>query len=409
MQFFVYLYLLMFFFGIYFIIIFLSLYSRYRKELYNYPEPKKFPLVSIISPAYNEEKTIAGTLEALIRLEYPKGKKEIIVVNDGSTDNTVKIVRELMKKYKGIILLDKKNSGKADSLNKAVKIAKGELIVVVDADSYPAKDCLLKTIGYFEQDKKIAAVTTRVLVRNKKNFIERYQAFDYIVIAWSRKILDFINSVYVTNGPFSIYRKSLVKKVGGFDPKNLTEDIEITWHLLSKGYKTKMSYSAEVSTIVPDTLSQWVKQRVRWNLGGLQTIYKYKSYLLRGKSVFGYVVISYVSLSFFLALVGLLLFLRLVLLKGSFYLSSFPFIFQGYNPFEFIEFSFSFTFLMIFGLLFMILAFTFYGIAIKRADLKSKSILTILTYTFIYRILYVIPLVTALYKLVKGDINWYTK
>jgi cellulose synthase/poly-beta-1,6-N-acetylglucosamine synthase-like glycosyltransferase len=72
-----------------------------------------------------------------------------------------------------------------------IKIAKGELIAVVDADSYPSQDSLKKMVGYFEEDSNVAAVTSRVLVKNRKNFIERYQDLDYRVIAWSRKIMDF--------------------------------------------------------------------------------------------------------------------------------------------------------------------------------------------------------------------------
>lgn len=402
-------YFIMFFFGIYFLMMFIILFNRHKKNLEEYPEPKLFPTVSFIVPAYNEEESIANTITALLAVNYPKGKKEILVVNDGSKDRTSEIVKAFMKKHKEVKLLEKLNSGKADSINQALKVIRGELIAITDADSYPEPDSLIKMVGYFEEDENVAAVTSRVLVKNKKNFIERFQAFDYVVIAWSRKILDYIDSVYVTNGPLSIYRAGVVKKLGGFDTRNLTEDIEITWRLLSRGYKTKMSYSTKVYTTVPSDFNKWVKQRVRWNLGGLQTIMKYKKYIFQGKNFFGFFVIPYVTLSFFLALVGVALLIRYVWIKSSIWLFSIPYFLRGYNPFRFMSFSLPITILMILGLIFFVLAIWYYKSAIEGQEIKNKGIISILTYSIIYRSLYTIPLLICLYKLLKRDIRWYTK
>lgn len=401
-------YTVMFFFGIYFLLIFLILYLRNRKLMNFYVKPTKFPLISILVPAYNEENTIENTINALLKVDYPKNKKEIIVINDGSTDRTAEIVGRMMKKYKEIRLLNKKNSGKANSLNQGIKIARGELLAVVDSDSSPMKDSFMKMIGHFE-NPKVGAVTSRVLVKNKKNFIEKFQAFDYAVIAWGRKILDFIGAVYVTNGPLSIYRTSVVRKLGGFDPKNLTEDIEITWNILSHGYETRMSYSAIVYTSVPSKLKTWVNQRVRWNIGGIQTINKYKKYVFRGTNAFGYFVVSYVSMAFFLAVIGFLLVARWVGMKLYYYFFSLPLIFQGYNPFDFIHFNFSITILTILGAIFLGLSFIYYMFILKDVNLKRKGILTTIIYNFIYRPLYLIPLLVALYRLKKGDVRWFTK
>lgn len=401
-------YTVMFFFGIYFLLLFIILYLRNKKELEDYPKPKRFPKVSFIIAAYNEEDSITDTIKALLKIEYPKEKKEIIIINDGSKDKTREIIQSFSEKHSGIKIINKENSGKADSLNKGIKIATGELIAVVDADSYPEKDSLNKMVGYFE-DRQVAAVTSRVLVKNTKNFIERYQDFDYNVIAWTRKLLDFIGSVYVTNGPLSVYRRDLVVKAGGFDPKNMTEDIEITWNLLSKGYKTKMSYSTKVYTTVPKTLNHWIKQRVRWNLGGLQTLFKYKKFFLRGENLFGYFVMSYVSLSFFLSLIGIFLILRLFYIKFGNFLWSVPYIFQGYNPFQFFEINFFVTILIILAMMFFIFSFIYYKFSLRNSEIKNKKLRHIITYTFIYRPLYLLPLIISIYKLAKGEIGWYTK
>lgn len=402
-------YIVMFFFGNFFLVMFLLLYFRNVKDLFYYPQITKFSTITFIVPAFNEEESILKTLQSLVDVDYPKDKMKIVVVNDGSKDNTKNLVEDFMKTNSIVSLFNKENSGKADSLNQVLDKVDTELFAVVDADSHPTPDSIQKMVGYFENDLKIAAVTSRVLVKNKKNFIERFQAVDYAIIAWGRKILDYVDSVYVTNGPLSMYRTEDVKKVGGFDTKNLTEDIELTWNLLSKGYKTKMSYSAKVYTVVPDNLKVWINQRVRWNLGGLQTIYKYRKNAFKGENLFGYFVITYVSLSFLLALIGFLLVLRFFFLKGYFYFSSIPFIFQGYSLTNFLSFNLTFGLLAIMGGMFFILSFAYYKISIENDDLESKSILTILKYLILYRPLYLIPLLGALYKLSKGDIRWYTK
>ncbi len=399
-------YIIMFFFGIYFLLLFLLLHFKNWNKLYDYPPSKRFPTITFLVPAYNEEKSIGNTIKSLLNLTYPKDKKKIIIINDGSKDKTAEIIRGFVKKYKNIKFLDKKNSGKADSLNQALKLVNTELFAVTDADSYPEKEALIKMVGFFEQDEKIAAVTSRVLVKNKNNFIEKYQDLDYNVIAWTRKLLDYVDSVYVTNGPLSIYNTKAAKKLGGFDPKNMTEDIEITWHLLSKGYQTKMSYSAKVYTTVPSRIKQWINQRVRWNLGGLQTIYKYKKYALR-ENIFGYFVITYVTFSFILALIGIILLARFFWLKFSNYLFLSPYLLQGYNPLLFFKIDFYFTILIIFGLSFLALSIVYYKLALR--DSEKRGIFGILIYAFVYRPLYTIPLLMSIYKLIKGEFGWYTK
>ncbi len=323
------------------------------------------------------------------------------------------LIKEFAKKHPNMIAVQTpKNTGNAaGAKNYGLKFAKTDLVGFVDSDSLPNKDSLIRMVGYFEEDEKVAAVTSRVWVKKvKSNFIERFQDFDYVVIAWSRKVLDFIGCVYVTNGPLSIYRHSVVKKIKGFDEKNMTEDIEITWNLLSRGYKTKMSYSTKVYTIVPDTFRAWTRQRIRWNLGGLQTLYKYKNYIFKNtKNLFGYVIIQYVFVSFLFALLGFLLFVRQLYYKVYPYLASIPYYFQGYNPFKFLKFNPLVTMLFFFGLIFLCLSLIYYRYASRESDLERKGIRTILIYLFVYRPLYVAPLLWSFFKLLKRDIRWYTK
>jgi cellulose synthase/poly-beta-1,6-N-acetylglucosamine synthase-like glycosyltransferase len=402
-------YLAMFFFGIFFVIIFIDLQLKYKKNLHDFPKPTRFPFISFLIPCYNEEGSLEETVENLARVNYPDSKKEIIIVNDGSKDNTAEIAASLGKKYDFIRVLNKPNSGKADSLNKAIKIARGELIAIVDADSFPEKNAVSKMIGYFD-DKKVAAVTSRVLVKNQGNYLVKSQVIDYAIIAWTRKLLDFIDSVYVTNGPLSIYKKAYVEKIGGFDPKNLTEDIEITWHLLSKGYKVKMSYDAIVYTIVPDTLKSWINQRIRWNVGGIQTVFKYwKDMLKNPNHMFGKFVIPYVSLAFILAFVGMYLLGRYIWISGIKQFFSFFYLLQGYNYLQYMQFNFLINIISFFAILFFILSFIHYRQGFESSGIKKKTILKILSFAIIYRSLYIIPYVMSIVKYVTKDMRWYTK
>ena len=162
------------FIALYMFSFFIILTIKNKHQLFHYIKPKKEYSISILIPAFNEEDSIEDTIKHVTELDYPKNKLEIIIINDGSTDNTKKLIKKSIKKYPYLRLLDKENSGKADSLNQGIKIAKGELIAVVDSDSFPSKDSLKKLTGFFNEEK-IGAVTSFVNVRNKdENFINIY-------------------------------------------------------------------------------------------------------------------------------------------------------------------------------------------------------------------------------------------
>ena len=407
---FVWVYAVMFFFGFYFLLIFVLLYSSHKEEINKDPEVTKEYSLSIVIPCYNAGENIARTISNLLKSDY-KNLKKIIVVDDCSTDNSHEVIKKYAEKYEKIVLVKTpKNTGcAAGAKNYGAKFVRTELIGFTDDDSLPENDAISKMVGYFDEGK-VAAVTSRVLVKNKKKFMGYFQNIDYLVIAWSRKILDFIGSVYVTNGPLSLYRMSSFREVGCFNEKNVTEDIELTWNLLSRGYKTKMAYTAKVLTIVPDKLNIRIKQRVRWNVGGIQTLHKYRKFFLkRTENLFGYFVINYVFLSFLLALFGMVLVSRFLYLSFSPYLFSFPYFFRGYNPFLFFEIDFSLSVMLLWGMFFLGLSILFHKLALKDSGLKKRNLFVILVYTFLYRPLYMIPFILAWYKIIRRDIGWYTK
>ncbi len=265
---------ILYYFMIFSSIFWLLVYYKYRKNMKD-PKPKRFPKVSIIIPVWNGEDVIERAIESCLELNYPK--KEIIVVNDGSTDNT----RKVCEKYaeKGLIkLINKENGGKASALNVGLKHATGELVACLDADSYFTKDALLYMVGYFE-DEKVAAVTPAMKVISDKTIWQKIQLIEYLFSIYLRKLFAILGCQYVTPGPGSVYRKEVLVKLGGFDEGNITEDMEIAFRIRSRGYKIENSKNAITYTEAPAKLKELIKQRTRWYAGYLENVAKYKTML----------------------------------------------------------------------------------------------------------------------------------
>jgi len=260
------------YFGLFTAMFFLLTLFENRKNISN-PSTKRLPSVSVTVPAYNEENTISKTVKSLLDLDYPKDKLQIIVVDDGSEDKTYQIAKKFEKQ--GVKVFTKKNQGKATALNFALKKSKTELFGALDADSFVKKDALKKMIGYFE-DKKIMAVTPSLKVYDPKSLLQKIQYIEYLMGIFLRKVFAFLGSIHVTPGPFTIYRKSFFKKYGGYDKYNLTEDIEIALRVQSKGYEIENSVDASVYTVAPAKFRPLLKQRLRWYIGFIENVVRYK-------------------------------------------------------------------------------------------------------------------------------------
>ncbi|MFH1402873.1 MAG: glycosyltransferase [Candidatus Altiarchaeota archaeon] len=275
------------------------------------------PKVSIILPAYNEEEGILPALISLSNITYPKDLYEVIVVNDGSSDNTSALVKEFISqnRFLNIVFIDRvENQGKSYSLNEAIRRASGELIACMDGDSLVKPDILSQTVGYFS-DPKMGSVSVRVNVREPKNFLEKVIDVEYVVgLSISLKILSFLNIMHVTPGPFSIYRKSVLTELGGFDETNITEDLEIAFRIQKAGYKLSFCLSTSVSTIVPSSIKSLFKQRKRWYSGSLLTVWQHKDMMFNRKmGLFG----IYVPFNYSLITMGMMLFIYSIYLFSS--------------------------------------------------------------------------------------------
>jgi cellulose synthase/poly-beta-1,6-N-acetylglucosamine synthase-like glycosyltransferase len=393
--------------SLYFTFLFLLLFLKNRKKLYDIPTKKKLPSVSIIIPAYNEEKSIGKTIKAVKKLIYPKNLLETIVVDDGSTDRTF----EMAKRFRGIRVLTKKHGGKAAALNFAVRKAGGEVVACIDSDSYPKPDALLKSVTFFD-DRKVGAVTSSIFVDRPKNLLQRLQWIEYTMIVWSRKLLEFMDSVYVTPGALSLYRKSALKRVGGFDEKNMTEDIEIAWRLMRYGYSIKMASPARAFTTVPGNLKKWWRQRLRWSIGGIQTTLKYKyTFLNKQFRSLGTFVLPFFLLSYFLSLLGLGVFLILV---GKWVFDIFSFSIQAYaiglNPMKHVELFIVPDVFTFFGILIFALSIVWVKISLnvtkERASNGLKSLLDLLIYLSIYITSFPFILVHSIWRFICKKYKW---
>jgi biofilm PGA synthesis N-glycosyltransferase PgaC len=385
-------------------------YIPHRKEMFSYPKGKPEP-VSIVMPCYNEGDSIGKAIENLLSMNYPKNMIEIIVVDDKSKDNSVEIIKEYVKKYNNVrLIVNEKNSGgAAEPTNIGIRAAKYDYIAVADSDSYPEKDALIKMIGFLQEDKSIGGVTGAVLAKSSETFAQKLQYLEYVVICFARKLLDYIDSVYVTPGPFALYRKKVLFEIGLFDKKNLTQDIEIVWRMMSHGYKARMSLDAKIYTITPRTFKKWWGQRVRWNIGGTQTIVKYKKWAFK-KNMLGMFIIPFFSVSLFIGLVGIFLFLYLVIRRFLvIYLSTKYSIIANETVTRLIHFSFNPSVLNFFGISLFLLGcfYTLFAlITMKELNLKHINLFNLIFFLTLYLMIYPLVMISALYKFAVKKYSW---
>lgn len=292
--------------------------------------PKDLPRTTIVIPAYNEEKTIITTLKSITQLNYPKDRLEAIVVNDGSKDGTKNVVERFIKKHSNFSLLNKKNEGKAAALNSALEITGGELFACVDADSTVEEDSLINAVHNFSKPK-VAAVISSIQIYRPKNIYEKVQKIEYIMAVLMRKLMSSIETLAMTPGVLSIYRTDVLKKVGGFDKDNITEDYEIAMRLKYHGYRIEIEDSSLTHTKAPSSFWSLWKQRVRWYRGFIFNHLKYrKMFFNRKYSFLAYfqLPLDVLGVIFLLTATGLIAFnvikhayefiIRSIMIKGYF-------------------------------------------------------------------------------------------
>lgn len=241
------------------------------------------PSVSVIIPAFNEVKVIVKTVESILKSDYPSF--DVIIVDDGSEDETYRISEVAFGKNNRVRIYSKEREGKAEALNLGVLRSQAEIVVTLDADTVFLPDTISKLVRKF-RDKRIGAVAGNSKVGNRVNLLTRWQALEYITSQnLDRRAFEAMNAITVVPGAVGAWRRDAVIKVGGFSGDTLAEDTDLTFTITRSGYKVAFEDEAIAFTEAPDNTRNFLKQRFRWMFGTLQAVWKHKDTL--GKKRFG--------------------------------------------------------------------------------------------------------------------------
>jgi biofilm PGA synthesis N-glycosyltransferase PgaC len=256
---------------------------------YVQPSRSKLPLITVLIPAYNEESCIEKTVRSVISAIYPK--KEIVVIDDGSTDSTADIIRGLQHRYhrSNLKLITQPNSGKGSALNNGIRQTSGELVMVLDADSSIDKDALINAIKYFD-DKRVKAVAASVRLDNNGTWLGLLQRVEYLLAYRMKRSLTALNIEYIIGGVGSIYRRSTLKQVKGYRTNTITEDIDLSMKVVARGnkaYRVEFAYDVRTSTQPVLSVRELTKQRYRWKRGRAQAFMRYRHLFLARHKKYG--------------------------------------------------------------------------------------------------------------------------
>ncbi|MEI6057474.1 MAG: glycosyltransferase family 2 protein [bacterium] len=248
-------------------------------------EWKKLPTVSITVPCFNEARTLEKTIQSLLGLNYPKEKLSILIVDDGSKDDTYAIAQQIVARLTAITpeqpvpynirAVHQKNGGKYTALNLGISESTSDFVGCLDADSMVDPDALIRMVPHFI-DPKVMAVTPAMLVYQPKKLLQYIQRVEYNIGVFTKRVMSLINAIHVTPGPFSIFRRSVFAEIGLFKHAHNTEDMEIAFRIQSFCYKITNCHDAIVYTIAPKTLKTLYKQRTRWSYGFIKNAIDYR-------------------------------------------------------------------------------------------------------------------------------------
>lgn len=315
---------------------------------------KYYPLISIIVPAWNEEVGIQKTIRSVMNNGYKN--IEVIVVNDGSKDNTLKKVETLKRRfYKNgykILIIDQLNTGKAKALNHGIQNAQGEIIVTIDADSYIAPGTLHNLVSPLS-DTRYDVSIGQILVGNRRSILGLIQYFEYTFGFHNKKAQSVLGSIYIFPGALTAFRKSVIEKVGYFEHYSCTEDLDLSIKIRNNGHNVQYVEDAVCITEGPSDMKGLLNQRVRWRHGFLQCLLNRKEFLFtlkKGK------YLSFIELP--LSLLGLIE----ILLYPIFFLYIFSEIVNSENY-------------LLLGLSYFLLPYAFFLLRDRRIVLKLPVIM----------------------------------
>jgi peptidoglycan-N-acetylglucosamine deacetylase len=240
------------------------------------------PGVSVIVPAYNEEKVVVRTIASLLNQRYG-GELEIVVVDDGSSDDTAAICEEAYGRHPQVSIHRKSNGGKASALNFGIARARHDIVIGLDADTVFVDDTVAELVQPLA-DPAVAAVAGNAKVGNRINLVTRWQALEYVTSQnLDRRAFSLLDCITVVPGAVGAWRRAAVLEVGGFREDTLAEDQDLTLAMRRAGYSVAYADGAVAYTEAPDTLRGLARQRFRWSFGTLQCTWKHRGAFFRRK------------------------------------------------------------------------------------------------------------------------------
>jgi cellulose synthase/poly-beta-1,6-N-acetylglucosamine synthase-like glycosyltransferase len=264
------------------------------------------PTFSLVAPCHNEEKVIERTTMKFLETTYPEDKKELIILNDGSTDRTEEIARRFAYKiieadtgqisyssskkvFKNITLLNRRGGtlrGKSRAVNDAIKYAQSELMFFMDADIQVAPDVFERAARHFA-DPKVGAVAGYVGVEPTKKLLTQFLDFEYVIgQQFLRRGFNVVGLHYIIPGGAAVIRRSVLNTIGGYQHDTLAEDTDLTWRIMTDA-KKQIHFDASVKVIAdePTALMSLWNQRLRWARGNLEVTWKHRDKV--GKARYG--------------------------------------------------------------------------------------------------------------------------
>ncbi|MGO4543341.1 glycosyltransferase family 2 protein [Paenibacillus sp. 2TAB23] len=363
------------------------------------------PFVSIMVPAHNEGIVIVETVKALLALDYPHDRYEIIVINDNSSDNSSELLGKLQQKHAGgqLIVINTDavtgGKGKSNALNIGFAQSKGELIAIYDADNTPEKTALRYLVGEIMHDNKLGAVIGKFRTRNRNaSLLTRFINIETLSFQWMAQAGRWkLFKLCTIPGTNFIMRRSIVEQIGGWDVKAIAEDTEISFRIYMMGYRIKFQPKSVTWEQEPQTLKVWFKQRTRWAKGNIYVIVKNMPLLFnRSAKNIHFDILYFISI-YFLLLTSLITSDILLILHALGYVHT---TIAGYS-----------LFLWVLAIILFITG-TFITLITEKGEMRLSNVWIIMLMYITYCQLWMVVAAYGLYNYMKDlifkrEIKWY--
>ena len=235
------------------------------------------PLVSVIIPAWNEEVGLVNTVKTVLASTYRN--LEIVVVNDGSTDQSDHIMHQFLRKYTStmaginappVLYYYQPNGGKGAALNTGIQMAHGDILITIDADCVLQRDAISQFVAPFT-DPTVMCVAGHIKIGNTKTLLGSIQALEYTLGFYGRKADAIMGTIYIVGGAAGAFRRTVFEKIGPYHTHHVTEDMDLSFRIQQAGLQIAYAPGAIVYTECADTLKSMAKQRLRWKRGRFET------------------------------------------------------------------------------------------------------------------------------------------